>query len=84
MDDYEEYRRMAKMMTKIHAKPQIQAPEGDENQDEGDYNENRDIDEDIREEHKYAKFKISNGLDVSMEEEKEPLQNLNCNFNQGK
>jgi len=89
MDDYQEYVRMAKMMTKIHAKQQksvakeIESIENDNTYANDSY-ENRDEEE--------AKdgfigvasrfhFKKNSNLDASMEEEKEPLQNLNCNYN---
>lgn len=82
MDDYQEYSRIAKMMTKIHAKPKIIKPESDENIDEFSHSssDNKDWDEDMKDDACNPFKSKSSNLDASMEEEKEPLQNLSSNF----
>lgn len=85
MDDYQEYARMAKLMTKIHAtqnkKAQIEK-EVNENENSrifaNDSDEQKMEDEDLKEETPTNSIKfhfrnISN-LDTSMEEEKDSTQ----------
>jgi len=88
MDDYEEYARMAKMITNIYARPKKEYKVDQEsiennNSHSNDSIENKSQEEEIKEEyHAHAlkfKFADSSALDASMEEEKEPLQNLICN-----
>lgn len=86
MDDYNEYARMAKMMTKVHAKPQVSSKNYEfienDNSFSNDSNENKDIDDDSKNEMTFGivKPKQTSILDVSMEEEKEPLRSMDCNF----
>mmetsp|Transcript_9999 Transcript_9999/g.11365 ORF Transcript_9999/g.11365 Transcript_9999/m.11365 type:complete len:148 (+) Transcript_9999:432-875(+) len=84
MDDYEEYSRMARLMTKIHAMPlKKSVDETDENEniltkDTKKYNFREERKEKIISGIKFE-YKHSSNLDVSMEEEdkeKEPLQNF--------
>lgn len=88
MDDYNEYARMAKMITKIHAKPQASTKNHEsienDNSFSNDSNENKDIEDEPKNEVTFGITKLKQGsnLDVSMEEEKEPLQNINCNLSQ--
>lgn len=85
MDDYQEYSRMAKMMTNIYAMPKESQ---DENDSSNTYLAEGHQDKKPEEEAKTTKqtisFKFQNGsnLDASMEEEKAPLQNfwLNSGF----
>lgn len=83
MDDYQEYARMAKLITKIHAKPlkskkeKVESIENN-NSFSNDSNENKETDEEIKEDKLTSKYA---NLDVSMEEEeKEPLQNSSHNY----
>lgn len=90
MDNYQEYFRMAKLMTTIHAQPEKEEEEVDENE-----NIASPTQESTKEESKDKvvsgikfQYKQASNLDVSMEEEdktKEPLQNysnmMNSNIN---
>jgi ubiquitin-conjugating enzyme E2 S len=79
MDDYQEYSRMAKMMTNIYAMLK-------ESQDENDSNNTyladecteKKPEEEVKSSKQTISFKFQNGsnLDASMEEEKAPLQNF--------
>ncbi len=92
MDDYQEYSRMAKLMTKIHAQPADKEEEVNENENivcttisqkpKKEENKEKFV-SDIK-----FQYKQATNLDVSMEEEdkvKEPLQNyssmMNSNIN---
>lgn len=83
MDDYQEYARMAKLITKIHATQNKKAQadkEADENNNcfSNDNNEQRMDDEELKEESQAntVKFHFRNisNLDTSMEEEKDSTQ----------
>jgi ubiquitin-conjugating enzyme E2 S len=84
MDDYEEYARMAKLMTKIHAKKfkKSSVKDIDENSNSiiVDSSNTRMNNEENKETEKHIKFQFqfqsNSNLDASMEEEKEPLQNF--------
>lgn len=85
MDDYEEYSRMAKLMTKIHALAAKNLQDVEKAGNEENYNsdcndENKYDEEELKVETQAnsVKFHFHNNsnLDASMEEEKEPLQNL--------
>jgi ubiquitin-conjugating enzyme E2 S len=82
MDDYEEYARMAKMMTKIHATPRVEDKSDGVNENDCKLASNEYyMDEDesqAQKQDRNIKFSFQNGsnLDASMEEEKEPLQDL--------
>lgn len=82
MDDYQEYVRMAKLMSKIHAKPpKVKKLETDcienNNSFSNDSTENKETEEETFDEKHNLK---QSNLDVSMEEEeKEPLQNSSHN-----
>lgn len=95
MDDYQEYARMAKLMTKIHATQNKKAhveKEVNENENcfENDSDEQKMEDEDLKEETPTNSIKfhfrnISN-LDTSMEEEKDSTQTFGkvCKFDVNK
>lgn len=93
MDDYEEYARMAKLMTKIHAKKfkKSSVKDIDENSNSiiVDSSNTRMNNEENKETEKHIKFQFqfqsNSNLDASMEEEKEPLQNfwLNSGYQLG-
>lgn len=83
MDDYEEYSRMAKLMTKIHAMP-LKESETHQDENENTLSQECENSKPFREEQKEKlsgikfEYKHTSNLDVSMEEEdkaKEPLQN---------
>lgn len=85
MDDYQEYARMAKLMTKIHATQSKKAQtekELDENDNafSNDNCEQKMEDEEVKEEThtNSVKFHFRNisNLDTSMEEEKDVTQNF--------
>lgn len=85
MDDYQEYARMAKLMTKIHALSGKKLQDSEKETKEENYNsdandENKYDEEELKVEPpaNSVKFHFHNNsnLDASMEEEKEPLQNL--------
>lgn len=82
MEDYQEYKRIAKMMTKIHAKPQI-LPTTDDDDDcvenNGEYSNDSNENKEYTDDEVFA-AKQNYNMDVSMEEDKEPLQSLNCNY----
>jgi hypothetical protein len=90
MDDYEEYSRTARMITKIHALPantKIKAKAPVDKYSNSSDNENCSNEETKEEVHiSTSKFHFNNtnGLDVSMEEEKEPFQSLMNNSNRQK
>ena len=91
MDNYEEYARMAKLMTKIHAtknkKSCVKNIDENNNSNRLDLSNIRMKDDEIKEAEKHIKFQFqsSSNLDASMEEEKEPLQNfwLNSGYQLG-